>query len=155
MNKFLYLISILCFNISINCFGDEHSAYAGFSFCNSSDEEINLQPVPTAQEYTTKDFKGFSAQKVLPKGRISFKEELETYEEVKNPEDSQVMLMINVVAKDGTNIGVISLIRGTSPDPCFSFKNLENGSGLKMRIQRSRFGGGGPRTIEVVRTADR
>ena len=63
--------------------------------------------------------------------------------------------MINVVAKDGTNIGVISLIRGTSPDQCFSFKNLENGSGLKMRIQRSRFGGGGPRTIEVVRTADR
>ena len=155
MNKFLYLISILCFNISIDCFGDKHSAYAGFKFCNSSEEEIRLQPDPEFQEYKTEDFKDFVTQNVPPKSRISFEENLKKYEEVKNPEDSKVMLMINVVAKDGTNIGIISLICGTSPDPCFSFKNLENGSGLKMRIQRSRFGGGGPRTIEVVHTSDR
>lgn len=155
MNKFLYLISILCFNIGINCFGDKHSAYAGFKFCNSSEAEISLQPDPESQEYTTEDFKEFVTQNVPPKSRISFEENLKKYEEVKNPEDSQVMLTINVVAKDGTNIGVISLIRGTSPDPCFSFKNLENNLGLKLHIQRSRFGGGGPRTIEFVHTADR
>lgn len=155
MNKFLYLISILYCCISTDCFGGEHPAYAVFKFCNSSDEEIILQPISLAQQYKPEGFREFSAQKILPRCRISFDEKLTKYEEVKTPEDSQIMLKINVVTKDGINVGEISLVRGISPDPCFSFKNLENGLGFKLCFQRLRFGGGGARTIEIVRTTDR
>ena len=89
----------------MDCFGGEHPAYAVFKFCNSFDEEIILQPILLAQQYKPEGFREFSAQKILPRCRISFDEKLTKYEEVKTPEDSQIMLKINVVTMDGTNVG--------------------------------------------------
>ena len=158
MNKFLYLIIILYHCICFNCFGEGHLANAGFKFYNSLDKEVELSPDKLIQEYKPDGFKEFEIQKVAPNSGISFEENFMKYEEVSEVNASQVMLKINVSVIEGEEkqkVGAILLLRGTSPDPSFCFKNLKNDLGIGLRIKRSRFGGGGPRTIEVVRTADR
>ena len=99
-------------------------------------------------------------QTIAPNSGVSFEENFTKYEEASNVNASQVILKIGVFVAEGAGkkevrVGSILLLQGTSPNPSVCFKNLKNDLGIELRIKRSRFGGGGPRTIEVVRTADR
>ena len=157
MSKFLYLIIILCSCICFECLGECHSANAGFKFYNSLDKKVELSSDELTQAYKPDGFKEFEAQEIASNSGISFEENLTNYEEVSDVNASQVMLKISVSVLEGEEkqkVGAILLLRGISPDPSFCFKNLKNDSGIGLRIKRSRFGGGGPRTIEVVSAAD-
>lgn len=159
MNKSLCWSIVLYPCICFKSLGESHSAYAGFRFYNSLDKKVELNSEILMQDYKPEGFQEFETQEIDPNAGISFEENLTKYEEVCDVNDSQVMLKINVsvINREGEGtqkVGAILLLRGISPDPCFCFKNLKNDLGIKLRIKRSRFGGGGLRTIEVVRTTD-
>lgn len=158
MNKSLCLSIMLYPCICFKCLGEGHSANVGFKFYNSLDKKVELSSDELTQAYKPDGFKEFEAQEIASNSGISFEENLTNYEEVSDVNASQVMLKISVYVTEREvkqKVGAILLLRGTSPDPSFCFKNLKNGLGVGLRIKRSRFGGGGPRTIEIVRTADR
>lgn len=155
MNKFLYLISILSSCTTFTCLGEGHSACAGFKFYNSLEEMVTLKSKSLEGAYAPEGFKSFEEQKISSGKCISFEEDLTSYEELKTLEDPQeVMLDIDVLVKD-QKIGSITFKRTIRPAPMVVFETVDNTLDLQLRIKRSRFGGGGPRTIEVVRTADR
>ena len=153
MNKFLYLISILSSCITFSCLGEGHTARAGFKFYNSLEEKVTLKSKSTKGAYTPEGFKSFEEQEISSGECTSFEEDLTNYEELKTLEDPQVMLDIDVLVKD-QKIGSITFKRTIRPAPMVVFETVDNPLDLQLRIKRSRFGGG-PRTIEIVRTADR
>ena len=141
MNKFLYFFIGLISSINY-CLAGGHNASAGLRFCNSLDTQVVQLRSGESTEIE------FEEKNVEAKKCICWEARFDNYEEVNTPEEANVILNINVLVEN-KKIGEIALIRSISPDPIFVYKTEKNVD-FKLRIKRSRFGGG-PGSIEIVK----
>lgn len=147
MNRFLYTVFVLVSCVMTNCWVEGHRAYTGFKLYNNSGLEVQL--VPEGPEVKSLQLENES---VTFPGHILIERTLD-YEGLDNPEETEEMARFNVIA-GGATVGYVKFFKTSRPDPRVKFETEED-SGFKLRQKFSRFGGGGPTAIEVVRTSDR
>ncbi len=148
------ILNISCFVLCTigNCFG-RHNAFAVFNFYNSLSKEVVLEPDILKESYSPSGFKQFEKMTVEPKKGFSFCENLTNYQEISD--EGQESIMLRITVKVGSvDVGTITLVRSTSPDPIFVYETQKNKLGLVLRIKNSRFGGGA-RVIEIAHRLNR
>ena len=125
-----------------------HIAHCGFRFYNPLETGVRLVGEISKGSYIPAGFV-LLEERVIPPGGYYYNEQnLPNYVSLSSWYEEQEMMKIYVNVGQEC-VGHVVFARTSRPDPRVRFETNQ-GSNYKLRIKRSRFGGGGAATLEVV-----